>query len=380
MSVSVRQFGAQGDGFTDDYAAIQAALDSGEREIVIPQGIYPISGTLRVHSHTRITAAGDAKLIMRGEKRRQRGDFLLTNADPEAGNTDIVITGGIWDGGNTCPANEKPAIESCTGYSGAVLNFTGVTNLTLRDMVVANSVTFYIRMSRLEDFVIENISFVSDKPGYNQDGLHFGGAVHRGTVKKIRALSYGQTNDDLIALNADDCVTRVENLDLVRDEISDITLENIYAESCHSIIRMASVTAPIRRIRFKNVYGGFRVNAINADALRYCRTPILRDEDYPDGVGILEDITLENFTCYPATPGAKTALLLEENAHRFVIRNFRALTPEYAAPDYAALRMKNVTNQCVTADGTEYAVTKRSDELTLNGFASLTIDRTENVT
>ena len=71
---------------------------------------------------------------------------------------------------------------------------------------------------------------------------------------------------------------------------------------------------------------------------------------------------------------AKTALLLEENAHRFVIRNFRALTPEYAAPDYAALRMKNVTNQRVTADGTEYAVTKRSDELTLNGFTSLTID------
>ena len=103
MSVSVRQFGAQGDGFTDDYAAIQTALDSGESEIVIPQGIYPISGTLRVHSHTRITAEGDAKLIMRGENRRQRGDFLLTNADPEAGNTDIVITGGMTNGhtGNT---------------------------------------------------------------------------------------------------------------------------------------------------------------------------------------------------------------------------------------------------------------------------------------
>lgn len=380
MAINVRDFGAKGDGITDDFAAIQAALDSGEREIQIPQGIYPISGTLRVHSHTSILADSGAKLVMRSETRRQRGDFLLTNDDQESGNTDITIIGGIWDGGNSCPANDKPPIESQTGYSGTVLNFINLKNLTLRDMVVANSVTFYVRMSRLEDFVIENISFISDKPGYNQDGLHFGGAVRRGTVKNIRALSYGQTNDDLIALNADDCVTRVENLDLRRDAIEDITLENIFAESCHSIIRMASITAPIRRIHFKNVYGGFRVNAINADALRYCRTPILEEEEYPAGAGAIEDVTLENFTCYPSSPGAQTALLLEEHVHRFTIRNFRTVTGENTHPDFAALRMKNVTAQHLTTDKGEYRLTKKSDTLTLNGFTELYIQRTSSET
>ncbi|MBQ7377329.1 MAG: hypothetical protein IJW71_03290 [Clostridia bacterium] len=41
-SVSVKDFGAYGDGVHDDRATIQAALDSGAVEITIPQGIYPV--------------------------------------------------------------------------------------------------------------------------------------------------------------------------------------------------------------------------------------------------------------------------------------------------------------------------------------------------
>ena len=47
-TVSVTAFGARGNGIQDDYAAIQAALDSGAGEIVIPMGIYPISRTLLI--------------------------------------------------------------------------------------------------------------------------------------------------------------------------------------------------------------------------------------------------------------------------------------------------------------------------------------------
>ena len=44
--VSVKSFGAVGDGVTDDTAAIQAALDSGNLSVFIPKGIYIISSTL----------------------------------------------------------------------------------------------------------------------------------------------------------------------------------------------------------------------------------------------------------------------------------------------------------------------------------------------
>lgn len=45
--VSVKDFGAVGDGVTDDTVAIQAAIDSGARSIYLPQGTYLVSDTLR---------------------------------------------------------------------------------------------------------------------------------------------------------------------------------------------------------------------------------------------------------------------------------------------------------------------------------------------
>ena len=41
--VSVKDFGAVGDGVTDDSAAIQTALDSGAKEIFFPEGEYLVS-------------------------------------------------------------------------------------------------------------------------------------------------------------------------------------------------------------------------------------------------------------------------------------------------------------------------------------------------
>lgn len=45
-SVSVKQFGAKGDGVNDDTAAIQACINSGQRRIYFPSGTYLITNTL----------------------------------------------------------------------------------------------------------------------------------------------------------------------------------------------------------------------------------------------------------------------------------------------------------------------------------------------
>ena len=380
--LSIKSYGAKGDGTADDFAAIQSALDSGEKEIYIPMGIYCVSGTLLVHSDTHIVADNGAKIVMKSKERRKRNEFLLSNADVVNGNKNISIAGGIWDGNNTQPENAKPDLFDKNGYSGAMLNFVNVENLTLSDMVLANSVTFYVRMSRLHNFRIEDISFVSDKPGWNQDGLHFGGDVKHGFVKNIRALSYGQTSDDMIALNADDSIERVENLDLVRDAIEDITFENIYCECCHTIIRMLSVTAPIRDIRFKNIYGGFNVNAINADAARYCKTPLFKEEDYPLGVGAISNITFDNFACKPV-PGMydgkaimpTTALRLEANMDSFNISDFNYIADEETKKTIPAAVLKNLTNEKITADGSEYIISQKGDVLAIPEFVNLKVNK-----
>lgn len=379
---SVRDFGALGNGVNDDYAAFQKALDEC-REIYIPIGVYNIGDTLKIHSDTKIKAEKSAKIVMKSATRRHRNDFLLTNSNFEKGNKNISIEGGIWDGANYLPENQKLDLFDKNGYSGALLNFNNVDGLTLKNMVISNTVTFYVRMSRLHNFVIEDIDFVSDNFGVNQDGLHFGGDVKHGRVKNIRALSYGQTNDDFIALNADDSVERIENLDLARDDIEDITFENLYAENCHTIIRILTVGTTIKNIRFKNVFGGFRCNAINADGARYCRVPIFDDKDYPYGVGNIENIHIENFTCYPVCDlpedwkGTKTtpkaALLFESLTENFKLSDFRYI--KNGKQDVPALKVMNLTNQKIVADGNEYGISAKEDTITVNNFSELKISK-----
>ena len=369
----LKKYGIAGDGIRDDSAALQALLDSGEKDIYIPQGCYLISKTLRINTGTCLKASPNARFIMDSVTKKKRGDFLITNSDFKNGNRDITISGGVWDGNNQGEGNKKPDIFDKTGYSGTVMNFFNVKGLKLSDFVVANSVTYNIRMCAIEDFEIENISFLSDNPGNNQDGLHFGGRIKNGHVKNIRALSNGQTNDDMIALNADDSIERVENLDLYRDSIEDVTFEDIFAENCHTVIRLLSIDAPIRNIHIKNVYGGYRCYAVNADAARYCRTPLFRDEDRPLGVGKIENLTIENMTVYPTLDTEKPAVCIESLADGLKISDFKIIDRWGIGNAEYALQIRNVKNLENIIDGKEMFIEGKEKDLKVKEFKNLEI-------
>ena len=381
-TVSVSDFGAFGDGFHDDYQAIQSALHSGAREVHIPIGTYNISATLTVPSNVRVVADRCAHLLLRGNKRKQRGDFLLSNDNTVDGNENIEIVGGIWNGCCMDIENDKPDLFDRNGYSGAVLNFCGVKGLKIIDVSVKNSTTFFIRISCVEDFLIENIDFSSDEFAYNQDGIHFGGNVRHGVVRNIRALTRGQTNDDMIALNADDCVERVENFDLSRDAIEDITFENIYAESCYTVVRLLSVTAPIRNIVFRNVYAGYRNYVINADGARYCRTPLFQEADYPLGVGGISNFVMENVVVHPIAENVANknvaalsdptyAIRIESLCQNFTIKNFN-LTNDNS--DLYALLATNLTDTGIVVDENKYYLKNKQDKVLLTNFNQLTVN------
>ena len=381
--VSVVDFGAFGDGFHDDYNAIQSALHSGAREVQIPIGTYNISNTLTVPSNVRVVADKCAHLLLRGNKRKQRGDFLLSNDNTVDGNENIEIIGGIWDGCCMDIENDKPDLFDVNGYSGAVINFCGVKGLKIVDVSVKNSTTFFIRISRVQDFLIENIDFSSDEFAYNQDGIHFGGNVKRGLVRNIRALTRGQTNDDMIALNADDCVERVENFDLSRDVIEDVTFENIYAESCYTVIRLLSVTAPIRNITIKNVYAGYRKYVINADAARYCKTPLFKETEYPIGVGCISNFHIENVVVHPVSESVANknvaavsviptyAIRLESLCENFVVKDFRLTNSN---SDLHAFLATNVTDTEIVADEDKYQLKNKQEKVLLKNFNQLTVN------
>ena len=63
---NVRDFGATGDGSTDDSAAIQLALNNAG-EVYIPAGTYIVNSTLFIKSNTRLFGDGiEATIIKEG--------------------------------------------------------------------------------------------------------------------------------------------------------------------------------------------------------------------------------------------------------------------------------------------------------------------------
>jgi len=62
LGMNVKDFGAVGDGVTDDAPAIQAAIDAGKqlpfpngtKAIYFPTGRYRLNSTLTVYDHTKL--------------------------------------------------------------------------------------------------------------------------------------------------------------------------------------------------------------------------------------------------------------------------------------------------------------------------------------
>ena len=295
--VDVREMGARGDGIADDSVSIQRALDIAERPlvVVIPPGAYRIGTTLRMGAETHIRAAQEARLFVCGRRPHRRGEFLLTNAhhdgSPDEG---ISISGGIWDGNAHEGCNVRRGdIFDTNGWSGATLNFRNVRGLRLSGMTLANSVNYNVRMCCVDGFDIRDIRFTARRQGWTQDGLHFNGFCFNGHVENILATD-AQTNDDLLAFNADDSVVRVENWDMVRGPITNVVCRGIRAASCHSPIRLLSVDAEIRDVVVEDLEVGCREYFVNLDGARYCRTPLFKERDRPEGIGRIENVTIRN--------------------------------------------------------------------------------------
>ena len=379
--ISVLQCGAAGDGLHGDRAAIQAALDAGDRDVLIPAGVYVVDGPLRVPSRRHIHADPEARVVFVARRPMTQTDFLLTNADTEDGGEDITVEGGVWDGGYGRPLNRKSAdlfeIGSC---SGTCVNFVGVRGLRLLNMTVQNPVGYYIRLGRVRDFTISHIRFASELAGPNQDGVHFGGGCRDGLVEDVRAVTPGQTNDDLLAFNADDSIQRQENRGLTCGPIENIVCHDIWAEDCHTAVRMSSITAPIRHIRIENLYAGVRCFGLNMDALRYCRTPLFRESDAPRGVGDVSDVKITNMTAFFSRPLENQFALLdiEQHCDGVELTGLRRPADRDARPDAPTLLARNLTRQTIVADGRATRLTAKDEVCEIRGpISDLRLERAD---
>ncbi len=327
-SVSIYDFGGCGDGKFDNSSAFASAFESGAPIIYVPRGEYIISSTLFIDSDTELLLHPHAKLMLAPGSMKKRGDFFITNKHHRTGDKNIKIRGGYFDANGFY--NPKGELFDKNGYSGTAFNFCNVDGLSVCDVFLMNPAGYFTRNCRVKNFEYRNIVFSSFYNISNNDGIHLGGYCENGVISELRAQTDGTTSDDMIALNADDCLTRVENLDMECGYIKNIKITDITAINCHTFIRMLSVDSEISNINASHIAGGCSEMAINLDGARYCRTPLIPqdDERFHGGTGNIFDIQISDMEVISTRRHDGALIRIETNTDNFIISNFKRPEPE----------------------------------------------------
>ncbi len=167
--VSVKDFGAVGDGVTDDTAAIQAALNSGQTNIVLPDGTYLVTASLAVPANVFLSAYGASI------------DATAVTAHV----FDFANGGGFKGGTITGPGNGSLSVSSigilCAGTNNApsaptFVNGPHIQNVTIDGFGEYGSRLSYVNAPRIEGCTIKNVGYagiggVSCNDGVFQDNL-----------------------------------------------------------------------------------------------------------------------------------------------------------------------------------------------------------------
>ena len=235
-----------GDGIHDDSNAIQELLDHQSCvRLVTPEHCYLISRPLKVHSNQQLALDRFCQI-----KLADKSDCrMLENADPETGNANIEITGGIWDMNNMgqsknpihFPNPERPS------YDGIAMFLKNVKNVRVAGLTMKDPITFAITLNIADQFTVEDITFdfnYGNPWAVNMDGVHLDGHCYFGVIRNLKGSCY----DDMVALNADEGVG---------GPIRDIEIDGLFSRDCHSAVRLLSLEYPVENISIHNVYGTF---------------------------------------------------------------------------------------------------------------------------
>lgn len=335
--LNIREAGARGDGTGDASPAFEALLRKDAPLIIIPPGVYAVSRPIRLRSGTRLLAHPCSCVRIADGTEWGVRDALLTNADWQAGDGGIHVSGGTWDGNNPCVrrANE----DERDGYTGNLLLFRNVEGLVLEDMKLVDPVSYFVCLGRVRKFRIEDIRFEILHHTRNQDGIHVSGHCEDGLIRNIRGYGKYCPGDDLVALNACDALNRSETRSALAGPIRRIVVSGLFAEDAHAFMRFASVWSLIEDVDVHDVQGGCVDAAFNADALRFCRSPLFEMEDpaFANGCGNLRNIHISKVRVWKTRDLGSGMLQFHSRMNNCVIEDFERVLERDFNPDHPTL-------------------------------------------
>ena len=236
-------FGASGRDVRTDTAAIQRAIDAcaknGGGRVTVPDGFHATVASIELRSHVELYLGRGAVLLASPH----HADFTKFSSwpisfpgepAPRSGvvvyaedATDVALTGpGTIDGNSDAYISERGTeIHKCPNNRPFPVVFFRCTRVTVRDVVLAHSANWTLKLMGCDDGLIDAIRIQGDMLIPNNDGID----IDWSSNVRIRGCHI-VTGDDCISLK-----TTPENLGLNRP------CENIVVTNCTLVSRSAGI-------------------------------------------------------------------------------------------------------------------------------------------
>lgn len=209
---NVNDFGAVGNGVTDDSTAIQRAIDmcsaKGGGTVVFESGRIYLSGPLHLKSNVELNLQPNSILLANPDEsvytesafRANRGEGMMWISGENLTNVSISGTGRIDGNGVAFMGQELDdsyELKPVTDFDPRphVLTLINVDNVKINDITIANSAYWTVHLIGCHDVAISGISLLNNLKIRNGDGIDIDHS------RKVRISNcFIESGDDCICL------------------------------------------------------------------------------------------------------------------------------------------------------------------------------------
>jgi len=150
--VNVQDYGAVGDGLTDNTKAFQKAIGNGSRLVFVPAGLYIVKG-IKLPSNTYLIGAGKGITTLRLHDNAPKSAILVTNKHHLSGNHHVFVEGMTLDWNverlseteRTASGNNRSSCLTLAHVTYGWVKKVEAINAGLHSFDVSSTIYYYIR-------------------------------------------------------------------------------------------------------------------------------------------------------------------------------------------------------------------------------------------